>query len=993
MDIGMTSEAASTITTGTRQFSITQLNCRGLLSKIDYIHHLILTEWRSDIVCLNETWLQPDSTTESHISLENFSSFRRDRPHGSHGGLFVYVNVRVRCRRRLDLEHINIECITLEFYLNNTKHLLFFCYRPPNYSPSVFFNILSTLLSTAEQENSVLTLLGDFNSKHPSWDSSAQPNIAGTKLAGLLLDFGLSQEVRTPTRYSHDGKYRSVLDLFATSRPDTITKVIVSEPISDHCSVSVLLQAHTVPSHAYGVQIPDFNRADWPGLRNALAKAQLLDAILGTTDVNVAWSTWRNIISKLSTKFIPTRTVTIRVRNKPWMTSELHKLARTKRRLFNAAKKSRNPEDWQRYKSARNQCTLAFRKRKSAYFRQERTKLENEIDGSFKWWQKAKKLARISTPNEQIPDLLVDGKVADTPLEKANLLAQFFARQCTDNSGSGTRCGAPYPLRADHPSFDFPPISSDTVLRRLQRLPIHKSTSDTYLTNRFLRECAPFLANSLSFLFNLSLNTSTFPNEWKQAIIVPIFKRRGSPQDPSNYRPVSLLPAIGKLFDAIQSQRLLHYLVSNKLISDHQYGFLPGRSTVMQLVYVIDRFLRALEAENRMSAIFMDFTKAFDRVWHTGLLHKIAASGVSTSSTDWLRSYLDNRLIRVRVGSTLSAEKSISAGVPQGSHLGPILFIVFINDLQKEVECPTEIYADDTLIYHEENVKNGKTQKTHELSLQTAVRNAERWASTWHGKFGFEKTKIITVQGQRKKSAEATMSNSLPTIFIEGKEIQQVSSHRHLGVVLSSQLRWSVHLRSVLLSASKRAGLLRWMSKDLPPDVIKKLYIYYVRPVMEYASPVWHGSITEEEAIAMERVQASVARCVSKSPWSTPKETLFESLDWPSLRWRRDVASMVLFHKLLTSAPTSSFSECIPSFSSSNSVRGTRKPLQLLLNHANTSRYTNSFFYRSSVLWNSLPSNLQAIKNRKTFKITLMERWRSYKFICKKSVYSDVHLT
>ena len=112
-----------------------------------------------------------------------------------------------------------------------------------------------------------------------------------------------------------------------------------------------------------------------------------------------------------------------------------------------------------------------------------------------------------------------------------------------------------------------------------------------------------------------------------------------------------------------------------------------------------------------MSAIFINFTKAFDCVWHSDLFHKIAASGVSTSSTDWLRSYPDNRLIRVRVGSTLSAEKSISAGVSQGSHLGPILFIVFINDLQKEVECPTEIYADDTVINQEENIKNGKTQK------------------------------------------------------------------------------------------------------------------------------------------------------------------------------------------------------------------------------------------------------------------------------------------
>ena len=127
---------------------------------------------------------------------------------------------------------------------------------------------------------------------------------------------------------------------------------------------------------------------------------------------------------------------------------------------------------------------------------------------------------------------------------------------------------------------------------------------------------------------------------------------------------------------------VLHYLLSNKLISDHQHGFFPGRSTVMQLVYVIDRFLRALEAENRMLTIFMDFTEAFNRVWHTGLLQNIAASGVSTSSMDWLHSYLDNRLIIVGVGSTLSAEKSISAGVPQGSHLGPI------TQHQQQKGCP-----------------------------------------------------------------------------------------------------------------------------------------------------------------------------------------------------------------------------------------------------------------------------------------------------------------
>ena len=155
-----------------------------------------------------------------------------------------------------------------------------------------------------------------------------------------------------------------------------------------------------------------------------------------------------------------------------------------------------------------------------------------------------------------------------------------------------------------------------------------------------LKRCAPFLASSITYLFNLSLTTCSFPSAWKLAKVIPLYKNRGSQSDPSNYRPISLLPAIGKVMDDIQSSRLLSFLTTNKLISPHQFGFVPRSSTVHQLVYIIDKWTRTRDTGSNFSATFMDFMKAFDRVWHTGLLYKLAQCGISSSSLAWIQDLL-----------------------------------------------------------------------------------------------------------------------------------------------------------------------------------------------------------------------------------------------------------------------------------------------------------------------------------------------------------------
>ena len=229
-------------------------------------------------------------------------------------------------------------------------------------------------------------------------------------------------------------------------------------------------------------------------------------------------------------------------------------------------------------------------------------------------------------------------------------------------------------------------------------------------------------------------------------------------------------------------------------------------------------------------SMFMDFMKAFDKVWHQGLIYKLAQMDVGRSALNWLRNYLSNRSISVHVGSLSSAKHSVTAGVPQGSHLGPVLFLCFINDLLDKTGHGTDIYADNTIIQHTLHAPDIDDDL---LSLQTSLTAAEKWASSWHGRFGHLKTALMPI-GQL---AETSVRASPPEV--EGQPIILVKQYKHLGVVSSNQLDWSAHMMHILSMGKRKAGFLQFMARELPADLICRLYVSCVRPVLEYVSAVY----------------------------------------------------------------------------------------------------------------------------------------------------------
>ena len=491
---------------------LSQLNCRNFLPFMHALHQLLQFGWRSDIACFSETWLTP-TTPDSLLTLQNFTHYRRDRTSGRRGGgLLIYVRSHFRATRRVDLETNDIECLAVELVLSSTKCYLVLCYRPPNSCQNTFFLFLNNLLHKLENTHSLILLVGDFNAKHSSWNEKNENDSAGRRLADLFADFRLTQLVTKPTCFSSTGENSNVLDLISTTCncPEKIAEVTVTSPVSDHCCVlSEILLAPPRCSKRV-MHVPDYENADLEELFKTLSNTPLLDAVRAQ-DVNTAWNDWSLLVTKAVEHHIPKRTITIRPqnkrKNKPWMNSSLHKLSREKNRLFRSAKNPQSPVTWEQYKSARNRFNSQLRQTQNQYF----ARLDNELrhlrPSSAAWWVKAKRIAKISSPPQLIPPIQSSsGTIADSDGEKADVLAQFFAKQCNmfihgQNRNRLPRCTVPSPRElGTRPSpsrrFRSQPCSAIYVNYQRTKLQLCRMDSQTGFSKQLPQQLPNLLRTS-----------------------------------------------------------------------------------------------------------------------------------------------------------------------------------------------------------------------------------------------------------------------------------------------------------------------------------------------------------------------------------------------------------------------------------------------------------------------------------------------------------------
>ena len=483
-------------------------------------------------------------------------------------------------------------------------------------------------------------------------------------------------------------------------------------------------------------------------------------------------------------------------------------------------------------------------------------------------------------------------------------------------------------------------ITPSLVSRAILKLNSSTASGPDNIPAIVLKKCCPELSSILSKLFNKCLAESSFPDCWKCANIVPAFKNCGDRSDPTKYRPISLLPIISKLFESLINRKITDHLESLGLLTDQQYGFRRNRSTADLLTVITERIYRALDRCGEAKTVALDISKAFDRVWHSALLHKIRSFGISGKIYAILKSFLSERQINVVVDGQRSQTYSISSGVPQGSILGPTLFLMFINDLPDNIVCDLVMYADDSTLYSCLDIKSDDQKRRNLVnSLESDLSQVNAWADKWHISLNSTKTKVLSVN--RYKNSEVT------PITMSGETLQESTSFRLVGLTISKDLTWNKYITAIAKKASMKVGTLYRAKGYLSQECILHLYKSLIRPSMEYCCHIWAGAPPTVLNL-LDRIQRRVANIIG------PK--LASKLQ--TLHHRRNVASLCLFYRYYNGMCSSELFDLVPPkkvFKRRTRLAANSHPFTVEVPSCQKKFYATSFFPRTSAIWNSLP--------------------------------------
>ena len=482
-----------------------------------------------------------------------------------------------------------------------------------------------------------------------------------------------------------------------------------------------------------------------------------------------------------------------------------------------------------------------------------------------------------------------------------------------------------------------------------------------YVSAAMLKATAPTIAKGVKILFNKSIQLGEVPREWKRSSVVPVPKSNDTCQT-SNYRPISLLSVLSKLLEKHLYKHILKHIESTMPLALQQWGFRSGRSTVSALLDVVHKWLQSMDIGKEACATFFDLRKAFDSVPHRSLLEKLKTSGVNEHILSWLFSYLQGREQSVVLDGKTSSTVPVLSGVPQGSVLGPLLFLImiYINDSASEHLNPgtyISMYADDLLLHREINCPEDY------FKLQQDVNKIANWVDVNQLTLNSKKCKFMIVSRRRGRSVPNC------TLTLNGQPMERVHQYKYLGVVLTDDLTWSAHIREITNKARKVTGLLyrQFYSMSSTPSLLQ-LYTSLVRPHLEYASQVWDPFLIKDIQ-KLESVQRFALKMCCKS-WSSSYSENLQQSSLPELSFRRKYLSLSYFYNLVNGR--FEFPDIPATLRQINYNTRSSHSSIYVQPYAHSNSFLNSFFPKTISLWNSLPPSVMASTSISSFKRNLL---------------------
>ena len=904
-----------TILAGTntpKEMSIIHINSRSLRNKMDFLE----TEVKShDIITISETWLSEEIENNA-IRLNGYQPpVRNDRPNDPHGGVAVYVKDNYICKPRPDLTIPNLEAVWIETRLAQEPLLIGTFYRPPN-STVDYWTLIDQSISNVCNLPCKFIVLGDFNS---DFLNNPSPH-----LLDVILKNNLQQLVKTPTRYTETSA--TCIDLVLTPCHDIIRSTVVLPPIcSDHSVPCVKVTNNCATNHSFKRSIYDYSKLDKEALLDELTNIDWI-SIASIPSIDEAAYTFSDQLMNVAKKCMPVKKIRVQRHDEPWITEEIKEKIELKNKIHKLAKTVNNDQSWKLFRQARNDLTSTIRKRKLEYIKELDIRVSSKDNfGTKHWWKLVKTfLSKKGCSSDSIPSIQHNDRVYYTNQEKADLFNDYFVKQSTVED-SELVPDVPF----ENTCIEQIVLSVDEVKAALKKLNPTKAAGPDLVHNKILTASSVAVADALTLLFNRSLSEGSFPSAWKTAHVNPIHKK-GDRASCTNYRPISLLSCIGKVLEKCVHEHVFNYLQSNALLTPFQSGFIPKDSPVCQLLSVYNDLCKSLDKGVTGQAIFFDISKAFDKVWHRGLLHKLYAIGIRGQVLEWFRNYLSDRQQAVVILGSKSDYLTVTAGVPQGSVLGPLLFLIYINDIVVDIESIIKLFADDTSMY--------LCLENHQLRaeiLNSDLVKIMTWANNWKVNFNQSKTELMNITNKRNQPF-------LPLYF--GTDVlQNTEAHKHLGVILQSNCKWDSHIKSIISKCRTLIACLRSYKYRLSRKALEIMYRSFILPHFDYADIVWDNcsnSLAEE----LETLHLDGIRTVIGAVRGTSHRKLYLESGFTTLKERRRRHKLIMFHKIVNEVAPSYLNTEIPALVSTLNPYHRRQPLQRQVPTHRLEIYKSSFF-------------------------------------------------
>ena len=692
-----------------------------------------------------------------------------------------------------------------------------------------------------------------------------------------------------------------------------------------------------------------YHKADFNKIRQEISSSDLAKDEAEQLSVEDFWQKFKQLISDLTEKYIPSKTVRNRPNFKPWITPTIKRLLRKVKVLHRKLKISNS-----------HRLLMKYRKLKADSQRIQRKSYWNYINSLFdptnepetpkarkKFWSYVKSLKK---DNCGVSALKSNGSLHSDPKAKADILNNQYESVFTNEDKRNVPIpeGTPFP---DMPEITVEPAGVEKLLRQLNP---NKATGPDSIPARFLKECSDALSPILTTLFRKTFEEGKLPRDWKEANVTAVFKK-GDRNLASNYRPVSLTSILCKVQEHIIVSNVMKHLDNFNILSDCQHGFRSKRSCETQLITLVQELATTLDhGKQQIDLAVLDFSKAFDRVPHQRLLKKIHHYGIRGNTYDWISDFLADRKQQVVVDGAISDQAPVVSGVPQGTVLGPLLILLFINDLPDKLECKTRLFADDCIVYQE---IRPKTAAADADKLQQDLNRLAEWERLWGMEFHPAKCSILSVTRLTK-----------PHQFkykLKGHILESTTSTKYLGINISSNLSWTQHIDKCTKKANSVLGFIRRNIKTNNRDIKTTAFKALVRPHLEYCCSTW-SPYTDKDIRKIEMVQRRAARYVTNRHHNTSSVTeMINELGWETLECRRQKIQLTLLYKIINNLVDIPASDYLA-----------RAPSRLRANHKFKYRHLSSksdclkysFFHKTIPVWNSLPAAVAEAPSLASFK-------------------------